>query len=212
MIRKLWSLVFPPAAPDPVVRFTPDAYARWLLAQRPGEWFFALSEEDQVALATLGAQHQYDQALDRAYALADPEGFEAECYAEADPEADETLLRRQTAAHIAAMLGREEAATMPQEAPEPNPRRSLSGVIKAREEAAAALQAASGYDRQVLGRRPDRYRGGSSGEDPGTTGENSPGDATVAAVPNGPERTRSARSGQKRPPERPPNVREVDPS
>ncbi len=83
---------------------TPESYARWIQAQRPPlEWFLDQSETDQIRMSEQGAIYRVDGYIELAQAIADPALFEAQTYAESDPEAAEYLVRRLADQHAAAL-------------------------------------------------------------------------------------------------------------
>lgn len=133
---------------------TPESFARWLQAQRPGDWFFTLAEEEQLALAEQGVIQRLEASIDAGYAMRDPELFEAQLYADEDPEAAEVLTRRLAAATVANLLGTEGAQDAPQ-SPGALAAPSLAGIIDRRQAAhEEALQGRVGR-RRFLGRLPD---------------------------------------------------------
>jgi len=136
---------------------TPDAYARWLQAQRPPfDWFMELPEEGQQELAMQGVIHRWDAAQDAAMALLDPERFEVECYGD-ESEAEEIQVRRLAAKAVGHILGAEEPQAAPQR-PGPEPVRTMAGVLDRREEADQARAKATGEQRSFLGRKPDAVK------------------------------------------------------
>ena len=120
------------------VELTPEAYSRWLQAQRPPiQWFLELDADEQGMLAELGAFHRIDSILELAHAIHDPELFEAQIYATGDPEttnpeAEAVLVARQAAKIVAGLVG--ETPQEPVSEPVPVRRRSFAGVIQGRED------------------------------------------------------------------------------
>jgi len=133
---------------------TAESYARWLQAQRPPfDWFHRQSEEVQASLAEQGAIYRIDGYVELGKAIRDPEGFEAEVYADQDPEAAEFLVRRLSAQHVSEILGQSQ-----QNAPQ-SPRRavgpSMVGALKRQEEDQEDRIQTDARSRPFLGRLPD---------------------------------------------------------
>lgn len=86
------------------MKYTPESFARWLQAGPvPFFWFLEQSETDQQSMSEQGAIHRVDGYIELAQAIQDPALFEAQTYAESDPEAAEYLVRRLADQHAAAL-------------------------------------------------------------------------------------------------------------
>ena len=132
------------------MKYTPESYARWLQAEKPPlEWFLEQSETDQGTMAEQGAIYRVDGYIEQAQAIQDPALFEAQIYAESDPEAAEYLVRRLADSH-AAQLGED----APQRAPITGVR-SMGQALEDCQEDVQERIATDGKARPFLGRMPD---------------------------------------------------------
>jgi len=129
---------------------TAETYALWLQAQCPPfQWFMELPRVAQDTFALQGTIHRIDGIIDEARAMRDPELFEAEFYADGDPEAEAVLVERLAAKTVAEILG-----PMDEAPPEPKGLTMAGAVARCENDEKARHKAIAGH-RRLLGRAPD---------------------------------------------------------
>lgn len=151
--------MWPFKRPPPPTEVPTEVYARWLQAQRPQPfaWFAGQSDEVQLTLAQRGVDQRIEATIELAKAIHNPALFEAECYAETDPDAVEYLLRHHNANASQTVHG----SPSPEMAPEPSPGslgQSFAGVLASQEADTEARIKATGNSQPFLGQLPDSAR------------------------------------------------------